>query len=233
MVQTRRVVPNTSQEGLEDMSENPHATLNRTELLRASVPLSSSPLVDRAVRVHHLTPVAIFLPATAALATLAVLRMGPLTALAWGLTGYLLWTLDEYWTHRALLHLEPERGIGARLHWMFHGAHHDHPNNPRILSVPPIVSVPLALLFVGLFYLVAGSPGWFGVSAGFLGGYLAYDMTHYAVHHGRARTRIGKRLREQHMRHHFQDDTRGFGVTAPYWDRVFGTALERGRRVRA
>ena len=26
------------------------------------------------------------------------------------------------------------------------------------------------------------------------------------------------------MRHHFQDDERGFGVSAPYWDRVFGTA---------
>jgi dihydroceramide fatty acyl 2-hydroxylase len=25
------------------------------------------------------------------------------------------------------------------------------------------------------------------------------------------------------MRHHFQDDERGFGVSAPYWDRVFGT----------
>jgi hypothetical protein len=26
------------------------------------------------------------------------------------------------------------------------------------------------------------------------------------------------------MRHHFQDDTRGFGVSAPYWDWVFRTA---------
>ena len=29
------------------------------------------------------------------------------------------------------------------------------------------------------------------------------------------------------MRHHFQDDTRGFGVSAPYWDYVFGTASRR------
>ena len=29
------------------------------------------------------------------------------------------------------------------------------------------------------------------------------------------------------MRHHFQDDTRGFGLLAPYWDRVFGTATQR------
>ena len=25
------------------------------------------------------------------------------------------------------------------------------------------------------------------------------------------------------MRHHFQDHTRGYGVSAPWWDRVFGT----------
>ena len=49
-------------------------------------------------------------------------------------------------------------------------------------------------------------------------------MVHYAVHHHTPRTGVGRRLRELHMRHHFQDDERGFGVSAPYWDRVFGTA---------
>ena len=48
-------------------------------------------------------------------------------------------------------------------------------------------------------------------------------MIHYHVHHHRPRTRVGRWLRELHMRHHFQDDERGFGVSAPYWDRVFGT----------
>ncbi|MDX6688441.1 MAG: dihydroceramide fatty acyl 2-hydroxylase, partial [Baekduia sp.] len=44
----------------------------------------------------------------------------------------------------------------------------------------------------------------------------------------------GHTLRELHMRHHFQDDERGFGISAPYWDRVFGTAPERvGNRVGA
>ena len=26
------------------------------------------------------------------------------------------------------------------------------------------------------------------------------------------------------MRHHFQDDTSGFGISAPYWDEVFKTS---------
>ena len=32
------------------------------------------------------------------------------------------------------------------------------------------------------------------------------------------------------MRHHFQDDERGFGISAPYWDRVFGTIARRAAR---
>ena len=67
---------------------------------------------------------------------------------------------------------------------------------------------------------------------GFLVGYLAYDMLHYHVHHHKPRTALGHKLRELHMRHHFQDDERGFGISAPYWDRVFGTApAEQGNRV--
>jgi dihydroceramide fatty acyl 2-hydroxylase len=50
------------------------------------------------------------------------------------------------------------------------------------------------------------------------------------VHHHSPRTRVGKLLRELHMRHHFQDDTRGFGVSAPFWDYVFRTPLARGSR---
>ena len=64
-------------------------------------------------------------------------------------------------------------------------------------------------------------------ACGFLAGYLLYDMTHYHLHHHKARTRLGKLLYELHMRHHFQDDTRGFGVSAPFWDYAFGTPQKR------
>jgi sterol desaturase/sphingolipid hydroxylase (fatty acid hydroxylase superfamily) len=51
------------------------------------------------------------------------------------------------------------------------------------------------------------------------------------VHHHRPRTRLGKLVRELHMRHHFQDDTKGFGVSAPFWDYVFGTPQRRSGRI--
>ena len=145
------------------------------------------------------------------------------------LAGWLFWTLTEYWLHRLVFHFEPEEGPLARLHWIIHGVHHDHPNDPLRLVMPPSVSVPLAAAFYGLFVLAMGTDAANVFAAGFLLGYLVYDMTHYHVHHHKPRTRAGRRLRELHMRHHFQDDTRGFGVSAPFWDYVFGTPLKRGR----
>jgi sterol desaturase/sphingolipid hydroxylase (fatty acid hydroxylase superfamily) len=95
------------------------------------------------------------------------------------------------------------------------------------LVMPPSVSIPLASLFVWAFYAILGSPAFLPFSAAFLAGYLGYDMLHYHVHHHRPKTALGKRLRELHMRHHFQNHERGYGVSAPFWDHVFGTAPDK------
>ena len=41
-----------------------------------------------------------------------------------------------------------------------------------------------------------------------------------------------RRLRELHMRHHFQDHTTGFGISAPYWDKAFRTFPEAAEKDR-
>jgi dihydroceramide fatty acyl 2-hydroxylase len=185
--------------------------------------------LDRFTRVHPVVPVLIFAPAILALAVLGLENRGAGEGLLWVAGGYAFWTLTEYWLHRVVFHFEPEHPIGRRLHWMIHGVHHDHPNDPLRLVMPPSASLPLAALFLALFWLVLGSGRWEVFGAGFLAGYLAYDMLHYHVHHHKPRTAVGRKLRELHMRHHFQDDERGFGVSAPYWDYVFGTAPKRRR----
>jgi dihydroceramide fatty acyl 2-hydroxylase len=205
--------------------------MRRTDELKASPPMFDSPLLDRFTRVHPAVPVVLYGPVIALLLALGIDRAGFWNAVGLVLGGYAVWTLTEYWLHRVVFHFEPERGIGAKLHWMIHGVHHDHPNDPKRLVMPPSASVPLALAFALVFYVALGA-GWFmPFTAGFLMGYLAYDMIHYHVHHHRPRTRVGRKLRELHMRHHFQDHERGFGVSAPYWDHVFGTPPER--RVRS
>jgi dihydroceramide fatty acyl 2-hydroxylase len=201
--------------------------MRRTELLRASPRMFDSDFFDRLSRVHPVVPVLIFLPAVTIFAVLALGRMDTLEVVAWAVGGYVFWSLSEYWIHRAIFHFEPEEGLGARFHWIIHGVHHDHPNDPLRLVMPPSVSVPLAAAFYGLFVLVLGTPIAFAFAAGFLGGYLLYDMTHYHLHHHTPRTGVGRVVRELHMRHHFEDDSHGFGISAPYWDYVFGTLSRR------
>jgi dihydroceramide fatty acyl 2-hydroxylase len=203
---------------------------SRADVLKASPPMFESRFLDKLSRVHPAVVPLIFVPAIVVFAVLALQRIDWLPALAWAVGGYLFWTLTEYGIHRFVFHFEPEKGIGARLHWIIHGVHHDHPNDPLRLVMPPSVSLPLGALFFGLFWLVLPPGPAFAVAAGFFSGYLAYDMTHYYVHHRMPKTAVGRKLRELHMRHHFQDDTKGYGISAPWWDVVFRTSSRRRNR---
>ena len=212
---------------VNEMSEQQRS---RTDVLRASPPMFESRLLDLFSRVHPAVPVLIFAPAIVLLEAWGLSKQGVAAALGLTLGGYFMWTLFEYWLHRIVFHFEPEEGLGARLHWIIHGVHHDHPNDPLRLVMPPAVSVPLAALIFGLLYLAVGAAYAPCLGAGFYAGYLAYDMLHYYLHHFLPRGPVGRMLRERHMRHHFQDDTRGFGISAPYWDEVFGTSTRDARR---
>jgi sterol desaturase/sphingolipid hydroxylase (fatty acid hydroxylase superfamily) len=204
-------------------------TASRTDVLRDSPPMFESRLLDACSRVHPLVPVIIFVPGIAVLSAWSLSNVSLPATLGLAVGGYALWTLFEYWLHRIVFHFEPDHGLGARLHWIIHGIHHEHPNDPLRLVMPPAVSVPLGAAVFGLLYLAFGSDYAPGLGAGFFAGYLAYDMLHYYVHHFSPRGRVGRMLRERHMRHHFQDDTKGFGISAPYWDEVFRTS-SRARR---
>jgi dihydroceramide fatty acyl 2-hydroxylase len=196
----------------------------RTARLSASPPLFQNRLLDFFSRIHPSLPAIIFLPVVVAGVWLGVdggygaAHIGLLVAL-----GLVIWTLTEYWLHRLVFHWEPDHPVGSRLHFIIHGVHHDHPNDRLRLVMPPAASVPLAALFLGAFSLIFGTPAAYPTFAGLILGYLAYDYTHYHVHHHTPKTKLGRRLREQHMRHHFQDHRYGFGVSSPLWDVVFRT----------
>lgn len=191
-----------------------------------SVRLFQSDLLEFWTRVHWSVPVVIYSPVVA----FFLYRASAADSLrgAWipclFVLGLLAWTLTEYVIHRHLFHFEPRGKTAKQLFWLFHGVHHDYPNDSRRLVMPPVVSLPLALFFYGAFLGLMGTPRVYPFFAGFLTGYLAYDMIHYAIHHlPWKRSRVGLFLRQHHFRHHFQDGERGFGVSSPLWDWVFGT----------
>jgi dihydroceramide fatty acyl 2-hydroxylase len=182
-------------------------------------------LVDRLLHVHPVTTVGMFTPVAAAAAALSVGRTGGWAMAGWALAGYVTWTLSEYWGHRIVLHYEPPRGFGAKLHYVLHGVHHDYPQDMRRSILSPLLSIPMV---AATFYVSSGLldvPPVFG--AGYVVGYLAYDLFHLYLHHGKPKNRLLRTLREYHMRHHFRDDSRGFGISAPYWDELFGTSIAR------
>ena len=147
--------------------------------------------------------------------------------------GIFIWTLTEYLLHRFVFHYEPSSEMGKRLHFLMHGVHHDYPNDSKRLVMPPAVSIPLAFLFYGLFLLVVGVTYLPPFFAGFILGYIFYDTIHYATHHAPMKSRIGLFVKHHHVRHHYQDDHKGYGVSSPLWDYVFGTTMKEVPEVAA
>ena len=135
------------------------STEQRTDHLSASPPLFESRFLDFFSRVHPSIPAIIFVPVVV-IGVWAGLDRGydVLQVAGLFLAGLLIWTFSEYWLHRTVFHWEPDHPLGSRLHFIMHGVHHEHPNDPLRLVMPPAVSIPLAALFFGLFALDADSP---------------------------------------------------------------------------
>ena len=193
---------------------------NKNETVR----MFESDFMEFFSRVHPVTPLVLYVPVVGYMLYSSVwqrqLSIVAVTALF--LLGVLLWTLIEYLIHRYVFHYEPKTRWGKQLHYVIHGVHHDYPNDARRLVMPPVVSIPLAFLFYGLFLLFFGSltPP---VFAGLVFGYVCYDMLHYATHHLAMKRGTWLWLKQYHLRHHFKDDEVGYGISSPLWDYVFRT----------
>lgn len=140
----------------------------------------------------------------------------------------IVWTFIEYVVHRFIFHMQPKSPMAERLLFLLHEVHHVQPNCKTRLVLPPIITIPGALVFYALFQTLVGSllgqPEWINsMFAGFMVGYVAYDLTHYAVHHFPLKGRFLKALKRHHMLHHFENPQERFGVTSPLWDFAFKT----------
>ena len=193
---------------------------NKNETVR----MFESDFMEFFSRVHPVIPLALYLPVVGYLLYVSLWRrqLSFVAVAALFLLGILLWTLIEYLIHRYVFHYEPKTRWGKQLHFVIHGVHHDYPNDARRLVMPPAISIPLAFLFFGLFFLIFGSlaPA---VFAGLVFGYLCYDMLHYATHHLAMKSGVWLWLKQYHLRHHFKDDHVGYGISSPLWDYVFRT----------
>jgi len=144
------------------------------------------------------------------------------------LAGWFVWTLVEYLMHRFFFHYHPRTEGLKRVFFLVHGVHHAQPLCRTRLVMPPVISIPLGVTFFGVFHflfsVLLARPQWFSpVFAGFVIGYIVYDMMHYSLHHAKAKSGYLAMCRRQHMQHHGACPGMRFGVSSPVWDYVFGT----------
>lgn len=161
-----------------------------------------------------------------------------LTGLTWwkGLAafggGILLTTLIEYGLHRFAFHFEPKSASGRLNHFILHGYHHEFPNDPMRLVLPPIGIWPVAIVVGTAYWFMFGAYFW-PVFGGTALGYIAYDWMHYYTHHFNPKRGLGKWIKRYHMMHHFDSPHHRFGITSPLWDLVFGTYMPLKKSWRA
>ena len=193
-----------------------------------SVRIFKSDQLEKLTHVHPITPLVMWTPIVGYCVYRAVTLYDwtafELAGLA--LIALLTWTFMEYTLHRFVFHFAPEGKIQERLQFLIHGIHHLDPADPTRLVMPPFPGAVLGGVFFLSFRALMG-PAWGEpFFAFFIVGYLAYDYTHYAIHHFTPRTTFGKTVKNHHMQHHFVDHDSRWGVSSPLWDKVFGTMGE-------
>ena len=188
---------------------------------RESARMFKNDFLEGLSKIHFSVPLFIFVPAIVFFIYKAI--SNNISAIAF--TGYFalgvfVWTAAEYVLHRYLFHYMPKSEWGLRLHFIFHGVHHDYPRDSKRLVMVPSVSIPLAALFYFLFSLFLAKVNLYAFFPGFILGYLAYDMTHYAIHHANFKSSFWKKIKQHHMLHHYDDPSKGYGVSSVLWDKI-------------
>ncbi len=172
-------------------------------------------------KIHFSIPLYIFVPVIIFCTWFAFANHISLLAyIGYFILGIFTWTATEYVLHRFVFHYVPKSKWGLRLHFIFHGVHHDYPRDSKRLVMVPSVSIPLAALFYFLFSLFLSRVNLFAFFSGFIFGYLVYDMVHYAIHHANFKTGIWKKIKQHHMLHHYENPDRGYGVSSALWDKI-------------
>lgn len=196
-----------------------------------SVRLFNNQFLDSLTRTHIAVPVSLFfLYATGLIVwTKMATSLSNLQIVGLFAGGLLFFTLVEYLVHRYVYHIEPTTESRRKFQWTMHGVHHAYPKDKSRLAMPPVLSVVIGTVLLGLFRLVLGQYA-FSFLAGFMVGYALYLVVHYSVHIFKMPKNALRMLWINHAIHHYSEDDVMFGVSSPLWDYVFGTVPNQQKR---
>src|SRR6185437_11092178 len=141
------------------------------------------------------------------------------------LLGALLFYLSEYGMHRFAFHAPPLSWPPARrLQHRLHYDHHVEPGRLDLLFLPIWFLVPNLAVATALMELIFGTEASASALFGMMLAILHYEWVHYVAHIPyQPRTRLGRWIKQYHLRHHFISEKHWFCVSNPSLDGLFGT----------
>jgi 4-hydroxysphinganine ceramide fatty acyl 2-hydroxylase len=189
-----------------------------------TVKLFSNKILERLSRTNFLFPVIVYTFLSVFFLVLASFDTHIYFPRAWWLfpAGWILFTLVEYLIHRFLFHFHATTEKELDLQYKIHGVHHEFPRDKDRLVMPPVVSIILTVGFYFLFKWLMQENGKLFFS-GFIGGYAAYLIIHYAVHVLKPPKNFLRFLWKHHSLHHYDSVHSAFSVSMPLWDYLFNT----------
>ncbi|MCS6990388.1 MAG: sterol desaturase family protein [Chitinophagales bacterium] len=186
--------------------------------------LFQSSMLERLTKTSPQVIYSIYIPLILAMMAYAafVLHAPGLRLLLIFIAGMAFWTLFEYLMHRFVFHHHSENPRIQRILYTAHGVHHEFPRDKDRLFMPPVPSLIIATVLFSIFFGILKHDA-FIFWPGFVTGYLIYGTMHYAIHAMAPPFAFLKPLWRYHHLHHYREPDKGFGVSSPFWDHVFGT----------
>jgi len=188
---------------------------------KITIRMFKNDFLERLSHIHPATPFVVYIPITLACFFYAgaYLHLTFLSILLYFFVGLLSWTFVEYTLHRFVFHI-PQRGaFSKKVYFYMHGIHHDVPQDATRLVMPLGASIPMGIVVFFLLRLIAPHT-YLAILAGVLTGYMVYDFLHFATHFYNFNFSWFKKIKKNHLLHHYKDHTKNFGFTSPVWDYV-------------
>src|SRR5947199_368900 len=109
-----------------------------------STKMFQSSFLEAFSKIHFMVPLFLFVPVVSFFIykTFFSYHLAIIPAILLFAAGAFIWSFTEYIMHRFLFHYHPTSNFGKRLHFIFHGVHHDYPNDAKRLVMAPAVSIP-------------------------------------------------------------------------------------------
>ena len=193
--------------------------------------LFQNPVLEFFTYSHPFTAIALWLPVgLACLGWPEISRStegpGAVARVLLALAGVAVWGLAEYSIHRWIFHFPARREYSRRFVFVIHGCHHVDPQDARRNMMPLTASLPIGLAVFSLARWLLGATAATQFFGAFALSYLAYDLTHFALHQLKFSNPVFRALQERHRTHHFRNARRNYATLSTWVDHAFGTAAK-------